>query len=102
MHSLYRLLSVFEWTKECQKLYDALKKALASTPILRAPNWNLVFHVHIDASNFVIGCMLAQLGKQKLDHPIYFVSKQLNEADKNYTTEREGLSMVYAVKKFRR
>ena len=46
--------------------------------------------------------MLAQPGEHKLDYPIYFASRQLNDAEKNYTTtEREGLSMVYAVKKFR-
>ena len=99
---LYKLLLAFEWTYECQKAYDALKQALASTPILWAPNWDLIFHVHIDASNFAIRCMLVQPGKHKLDHPIYFASRQLNEAERNYTTtKREGSSMVYAVKKFR-
>ena len=95
MHPLYILLSVFEWIEECQKSYDALKKALAIAPILRAPNWELVFHVHIDASNFVIGCALPQLDKQKLDHPIYFVSKQLNKAEKNCTaTEKKDCPCI--------
>ena len=48
-----------------------------------------------------IGCVLAQPSDHKLDYPIYFSSRQLNDAERNYTTtEREGLSMVYAVKKF--
>ena len=34
---LYHLLIDFEWTYECQKTYDALKRALASAPILHAP-----------------------------------------------------------------
>ena len=82
-------------------MYDALKKALATSPILKAPNWDLVFYVHIDASNYAIECVLAQLHYWKLDHPIYCASRQLNEVEKNYiTTKREGLSMVYVVKKF--
>ena len=69
---------------------------------LHAPNWDLIFHVHIDASNFAIGCVLAQPDEYKIDHPIYFASRQLNDAERNYTTtEQEGLSMVYEVKKFR-
>ena len=37
-----------------------------------------------------------------MDFPICYASRQLNNAEKNYTTtEREGLGMVYAVKKFR-
>ena len=71
---LYRLLIDFTWIDECQKAYDALKGALASTPILRSPNWDVIFHVHIDASNFAIGYVLAQPGEHKLDHPIYFAS----------------------------
>ena len=43
---LYRLLINFTWTDECQKAYDALKGALASAPILRSPNWDVIFHVH--------------------------------------------------------
>ena len=36
-----------------------------------------------------------------MDFPISYASRQLNMAEKNYTTnEREGLTMVYAVKKF--
>ena len=70
--------------------------------ILRAPMWDKIFHVHVDASNFAIGCILAQPGDHKMDFPVSYASRQLNEAEKNYTTtKREGLGMVYAVKKFR-
>ena len=37
-----------------------------------------------------------------MDFPVSYASRQLHSAKKNYTTtKREGLSMVYAVKKFR-
>ena len=61
----------------------------------------MIFHVHIDASNFEIGFILAQPGEHNMDFPVSYASRQLNSAKKNYTTiEREGLSMVYAIKKF--
>ena len=98
---LYALLVVFEWTVDCDISFEKLKKALVSAPILKAPDWNTPFHVHIDASNFAIGCILAQPGDYNMDFPISYASRQLNAAEKNYTTtEREGLTMVYAVKKF--
>lgn len=57
--------------------------------------------MHIDASNFAIGCVLAQRGKHKLDYPIIFASRQLCDVKINYTsTERKELAMVYALKKF--
>ena len=78
-----------------------MKTTLSTTPILKAPNWDLIFHVHVDASNFAIEAILAQPGIGNMDFPICYASRQLNSAKKNYTTtEREGLGMVYTVKKF--
>ena len=99
---LYALLVVFEWTEDCEVAFEKLKTALVTAPILRSPNWAEIFHVHIDASAFAIGCILTQPGEKNMDFPISYASRQLNSAEKNYTTtEREGLSMIYAVKKFR-
>ena len=99
---LYGLLIVFIWTEECEKSFQKLKECLTSAPILKSPDWNVIFHVHIDASNFAIGAILAQPGEKNMDFPISYASRQLNSAEQNYTTiEREGLGMVYAVKKFR-
>ena len=74
---------------------------MATTPILAYPDWNKEFHVHVDASNYAIGATLAQIGNHGLDHPVYFASRLLSKAKKNYsTTEREALGMVYAIQKF--
>src|SRR5271170_6870742 len=99
---LYGLLVIFIWSDECEESFNKLKDALTSAPILKSPNWNLIFHVHIDASNYAVGAILAQPGEHNMDFPISYASRQLNVAKKNYTTtEREGLTMVYSVKKFR-
>jgi hypothetical protein len=58
--------------------------------------------VLIDASGIALGAILAQPSEGNLDHPIYFSSIKLLQADKNYTTtEREGLAMFYSLYKFR-
>ena len=57
--------------------------------------------MHVDASSIALGIVLAQLGEGNIDHPIYFASRKLSTAEKNYTTtEHEGLAMVYALQKF--
>ena len=98
---LYALLVVFEWNDKCGIAFEKIKAALVSAPILKALDCNMPFHVHIDDSKFAIGCILAQLGEHNMEFSISYASRQLNMAEKKYTTiERAGLTMVYAVKKF--
>ena len=58
--------------------------------------------MHVDASSTVLGVVLMQPGEGNLDHPREYASRKLSFAERNYTmTEREGLTMVYALQKFR-
>jgi hypothetical protein len=93
---------LFRWTPECDKAFDILKEKLSTAPILIFPNWEIEFHVHVDASGIALGAILVQPGEGNMDHPIYFSSRKLSQAERNYTTtEREGLAMIYALQKFR-
>jgi hypothetical protein len=56
----------------------------------------------VDTSGIALGAILVQLEEGNMDHPIYFSIIKLSQAERNYTTtEREGLSMIYALQKFR-
>jgi hypothetical protein len=71
-------------------------------PILVFLDWSKEFQVHVDAYSNSLGAVLAQLGEGDIDHPLAFASRKISTAEINYTTtEREGLSMVYALQKFR-
>ena len=100
---LYKLLekdAKFVWERECQKSFEELKFHLTTAPIVRAPNWQLPFEVMCDASDLAIGAVLGQREDGK-PHVVYYASKTLNEAQRNYTTtEKELLAVVYALDKF--
>ena len=67
---------------------------------MRAPDWNLPFEVMCDASDLAVGVVLGQRVEGK-PYVVYYVSKMLNEAHRNYTTtEKELLAVVYALDKF--
>ena len=79
-----------------------LKKKLTEAPVMSPPDWNKDWHVYIDASNFCLGIVLSQLDDEGKDHPVYFASRQLSDAEINYgVTEKECLGIVVACKKFR-
>ncbi|XP_021759088.1 uncharacterized protein LOC110723983 [Chenopodium quinoa] len=85
------------WLEEFRKL----KEALISSPVVQAPDWSLPFELICDASDFVVGVVLGQK-KQGKSCVIYYASRTLDEAKKNYTTtEKEMLAVVFAFDKFR-
>ncbi|RVW21141.1 Transposon Ty3-I Gag-Pol polyprotein [Vitis vinifera] len=91
----------FEWDDKCQRSFELLKQFLTSAPIVRAPNWELPFEVMCDSSDYAIGAVLGQREDGK-PYVIYYASKSLNDAQRNYTTtEKELLVVVYALDKFR-
>ena len=91
----------FQFDEECKDAFDKLKKFLTSAPVIQPPNWELPFEVMCDASNYAVGVVLGQrVGK--VVHAIYYASRTLNATQINCTmTEKELLSIVFALEKFR-
>ncbi|CAM8926119.1 unnamed protein product [Rhodiola kirilowii] len=91
----------FEFTKTCKEAFDELKKALTSTPIIQTPDWEQPFEIMCDASDFAVGAVLGQRFDKKAV-VIYYASRTLDSAQRNYsTTEKELLAVVFALEKFR-
>ncbi|GJT62315.1 reverse transcriptase domain-containing protein [Tanacetum coccineum] len=91
----------FEFDDECQKAFKLLKKKLTCAPVIVSPNWNLLFELMCDASDFAVRAVLSQKDGRNF-HPIYFASKTLNPAQQKYTvTEKELMVVVFAFDKFR-
>ena len=102
MYALTKKDVKFDWDKECQEGFEAIKRIIATKPILRQPRWDIVFHVHVDASGRALGAILAQ-PEEEIDFPVYYANQRFSQAEHAYsTTEREALvGMVFAVEKFR-
>ena len=83
MEKLLNKDATFEWSQECQGIFDTLKAKKASAPILVFPDWNKEFHVHVDASSIALGVVLAQPGEGDLDHPIAYASRKLSFDERN-------------------
>ena len=91
----------FVWDDSCQIDFEDLKLKLYDTPILRGPNWTLPFHISTDASDSTLGVVLGQKEGQQ-HYAIYFINKNLTPVELNYTVmEKEFLTVIYAIKKFR-
>ncbi|KAG3051201.1 hypothetical protein PC122_g23008 [Phytophthora cactorum] len=74
----------WKWTAECQQAFDAVKQGLTEAPILAVADQDRPFHVVCDASDFSIGCALMQHDHEGRDRVVYYQSRQLKPAERNY------------------
>ncbi|GJR02754.1 reverse transcriptase domain-containing protein, partial [Tanacetum coccineum] len=103
-HPLTKLLekdTPIEFNDECHNAFKLLKEKLTCAPMIVSPNWNLLFELICDASDFAVRAILGQKDDKNF-HPIYFASITLNAAQQNYTiTKKELIDVVFAFDKFR-
>ena len=80
----------FAWITVEDKAYEALKVMLTQAPVVQPPDWDKPFHVFVDASDIAIGSALMQLTEPAWYRPVYYASRKLSTAERNYsTTERD-------------
>jgi transposase InsO family protein len=98
---LLRKDTKFIWSETTEKAFKILKEKLSSTPVLACPDFNVKFVLQVDASNEGLGATLTQQVDNQ-EKVIAYASRLLSQAEQKYTvTERECLSLVWAVRKFR-
>ena len=91
----------FVWGEKEEQSFQTLKDCLIKHPILIYPDFEKIFTLTTDASDFAIGAVLSQ-EKDGFDHPIAYLSRTLNSAERNYsTTEKECLAALCAMRHFR-
>ncbi|XP_015165371.1 uncharacterized protein [Solanum tuberosum] len=91
----------FSFDEACLRAFECPKEKLISAPVIIGPDWAEPFEVMYHASGTALGVVLGQKCN-KMFHLIYYASKLLNGAQRNYTvTEHELLAVVHAFEKFR-
>ncbi|KAG2839303.1 hypothetical protein PC113_g19501 [Phytophthora cactorum] len=98
LSQLLKMEAEWKWTAERQQAFDAAKQGLTEAPILAEADQDRPFHVVFDASDFATGCALMQHDHEGRDRVVYFQSRQLKPAERNYPVhDKELLAMAYMV-----
>ncbi|UYV63748.1 hypothetical protein LAZ67_2005487, partial [Cordylochernes scorpioides] len=91
----------FIWTQEQKDSFESLKKTLMQKPVLGHFKESAITKLHTDASSYGLGAVLVQI-QENQENLIAYASRTLSKAEKNYsTTERECLTVIWAIGKFR-
>ena len=59
---------------------------LTSTPVLSSQDFEKTFILQTDASNYGIGAVLSQTDRERLDHPVAYLSHKLLDREQKYST----------------
>ncbi|KAJ9519637.1 hypothetical protein QJQ45_013267 [Haematococcus lacustris] len=92
----------WRWGEAEQRAFADIKAAMASSPVVRPPDFSLPFTVKTDASLFAIGAVLTQQDSSGAEYVVAYESRKLNPAQVNYPAhERELLAVLHALTTWR-
>ncbi|KAL0356123.1 UNVERIFIED_CONTAM: Retrovirus-related Pol polyprotein from transposon opus [Sesamum radiatum] len=91
----------FKWTKECEQALQSLKSYLATPPLLVNPKQGETLFLYLVVSEQAVSTVLIS-ESEKVQNPVYYVSKMLQGAEKRYTQiEKLALALVITARKLR-
>ena len=91
----------WKWGPAQDEAFEALKKALGSTHVLRRPNTRRPFQLHTDWSILGLGAVLTQKDDDGKEYVIAYASRSNNDAKAKYSSyEGECLAIIWAVAHF--
>ena len=91
----------FEWTDECQKAFEDLKKYLSSQPLLSPSMLGEELYLYIAVSQAAISAALVrdEGGSQR---PVYFISRAFRGAEERYPRmEKLAFAFITAAQKLK-
>jgi hypothetical protein len=88
----------FEWHSSHQQAFEKIKKVIENEVIICYLDFNKrdLFHLYTDASDYQLGAVIMQDLK-----PIAFCSRELNTAQKRYTTTERDRELLSAIENYK-
>jgi len=92
----------WDWTEREEKAFKKLKKRFTKEPVLTASDIDKKMRMEVDALDYVTGGVLSMECEEGLWRPVAFLSKSLNETERNYEIhDKEMLAIVRGLKAWR-
>ena len=74
----------WDWIERQEKVFKELKEQFTKEPVLVAPDLDKKMRMEVDASDYTTGGVLLIECEDGLWRPVAFLSKSLNEMERNY------------------
>jgi len=95
LHDLVKKDKKWDWTEREEKSFRELKERFTKEPVLAAPDIDKKMRMEVDASDYAMDGVLSMECDDELWRPVAFLSKSLNETERNYEIhDKEMLAII--------
>ena len=102
LHQLVRTNEKWKWKGEQEKAFAKLKRIFTTKPVLAALDLDKEMRVEADVSDYATEGVLSVKGGDGKWRPVAFISKSLNDMERNYEIhDKEMLAVIRCLEVWR-
>jgi len=101
LHNLVKKNQKWDWTEKQEKVFSELKEQFTKELVLIALNIDKKMRMDVDSSDYTTGGVLSMECKDRKWKPVAFLSKSLNETERNYEIHDKMLAVIRGLKNWR-
>jgi len=94
LHDMVKKDKKWEWTEKQEKAFEELKRRFTEELVLAAPDLDKKMQMEVDVSNYATGGVLLMECEDNLWRPVAFLSKSLNEMERNYEIYNKKMLVI--------
>ena len=99
LHDMVKKDKKWDWTEKQEKAFKELKEQFTKEPVLAASDIDKKMRIKVDTLDCAMGGVLLMECEDRLWKPVAFLSKSLNETERNYEIhDKEMLAIVRELK----
>ena len=102
LHEMTRKETKWSWGEKQQRVFEELKERFMMEPVLVTLDLDKEIRVEVDMSDFAMGGVLSMKCEDERWRPVAYISKSLNEAERNYKIhDKEMLAIIQCLEAWR-
>jgi len=102
LYEMTRKETKWSWGERQQKAFEELKEKFTTEPVLVTLDLDKEMRVEVDVSDFAMGGVLLMKCEDEKWRPVAYISKSLNEAERNYKIhDKEMLAIIRCLETWR-
>ena len=94
LHNMVKKDQKWDWTEKQEKAFRELKERFTKKPVLVAPDLDKKIRMEVDTLNYAMERVLSMECDNELWRPVVFLSKSLNETERNYEIHNKKMLAI--------